>query len=176
MKRVYILRHAKSSWAQPGIGDHERPLNGRGRSVLPLMAAAMADRNYQPDTVFCSTAVRTKSTLSGICQEFPAAPISYEQSLYAAPAETFLNCIQGCGDVQSMLIVAHNPACDDFIRMMCQNDGAAMGKYLQKHFPTGALAIIDIAAQQWSAINWGAGDLIDFITPRELGLQSTPSS
>ena len=74
MKLLTLLRHAKSDWGDPGLADFDRPLNERGRSDAPRMGKWMAVSGFVPDTVLCSTAVRTRETWALVAPALPNAP------------------------------------------------------------------------------------------------------
>ncbi|MHA1180671.1 MAG: SixA phosphatase family protein, partial [Alphaproteobacteria bacterium] len=92
MLTLSLLRHAKSSWDEPGLSDHERPLAKRGQKAAPKVGAALAGMGVQPDLVLCSSAARTRETLSLVLQKFPAPPpqVVYEESIYMATPAALL--------------------------------------------------------------------------------------
>lgn len=162
MKTLYLLRHAKSSWDEPGQSDHERPLNKRGRKAAPRMGELMAERDLLPDAIFCSTAVRAKETLehivssSGYC-----GPVTYEERLYLAPVETYLELLEEIDDdISSVMTIAHNPG-------MAGVFAYFTGRGI--HFPTAALARIEIPIESWRELESApAGRLVEFWRPKEL--------
>ena len=114
VKRLFLLRHAKSSWATPGQADHERPLNGKGREACALLAAHFAAASIRPARVLCSTATRTRETLQRIAAELGWKPLAdYREGLYLASAANLLKAIQGAGTTESLLLIGHNPGIED---------------------------------------------------------------
>ena len=111
MKTIYLLRHAKSSWDDSSLPDHDRPLNGRGRSAAPRVGAHMRAEGYLPDLVLCSTATRTRLTLEGVLSELEVEPaIEFEEELYLAAPSEMLDLVRSVPDtVESVLLVGHNP-------------------------------------------------------------------
>ncbi len=167
--RLYVLRHAKSSWANPGQRDFDRGLNERGRSDLPAIAAHMIDRGYRPSQVLCSPAVRTRATLTGISSALaPAADIRFEQALYDGDAAQYLHLLQALRGNQPAIIIGHNPMCEILTMQLAgQGNPAALGEMATK-YPTGALAVFDLPHDHWTQVQPRSGFLVDFACPREL--------
>ena len=91
MLTLSLLRHAKSSWKDPTLADHERPLNTRGQAEAPVMGKAMAEHGLDPDLVLCSTARRTRDTLALVLPELRTEPkVVYEDGLYHGDAAEML--------------------------------------------------------------------------------------
>jgi phosphohistidine phosphatase len=150
MKRLYLLRHAKSSWDDPELADHERPLSARGRRAADAIGAHMREHGIEPQLVLCSSATRTRETLAriGLSGEI-------EPGLYGASASELLARVRELPpSLESVLLIGHNPGIHDVALALT----GAPGKY-----PTGALATIELAG--WTA---GSGRMIDFVRPREL--------
>ncbi|MFZ1814137.1 MAG: histidine phosphatase family protein [Rhizobiaceae bacterium] len=169
MVTLYLLRHAKSSWAEPGKTDFDRTLNSRGHTDLPEIAAMMKERGFVPQHVFCSDALRTKMTWDGVRVAFdPVPPVVYEHALYAGEISDYLDCLRGLSDKGSAMIVGHNPMCEGLAgELVNHGDPAALSAFSQK-YPTGALAVIDLDIENWSEIAPGSGYLRAFIAPRDL--------
>src|SRR5262245_53225155 len=117
-KLLVLLRHAKSSWADPDLPDHDRPLNGRGRDAAALVGRHLRQEGPHPDLVLCSSAVRTRQTLEGL--ELPGrVEVVIEDRLYGASAESLLSRIRQVppGD-GTVLVIAHNPGVEDLARTL----------------------------------------------------------
>ena len=116
MLTLSLLRHAKSSWKDPTISDHDRPLNARGTAEAPVMGKAMAKHGLDPDLVLCSTARRTRDTLQLVLPELKTEPkIVYEDELYHASPAEMLDLLHGVGGgVNQVLLVGHNPELQSF--------------------------------------------------------------
>lgn len=154
MKRLYLLRHAKSSWDDPGLADHDRPLSGRGRRAADAIGRHLRAHAIEPELVLCSSSMRTRETLARIGLE--ADP---ERALYGADANELIARLREVPrGVESVLVIGHNPGMHDLALALT---GEPDGKY-----PTGALAVIDL--DDWSTIAPGCGRMIDFVRPREL--------
>ncbi len=168
MLRLYILRHAKSAWPMPSTGDHDRPLNKRGHGDLPKISAMLQDRNYTPKKAYCSSARRTQETWHGIEDAVPGCTVKITDSLYESTTRQYLATIRGIAGTQSVMLIGHNPVCDDLTRVLVNGDGPLVMDFLTTHFPTGGLAVLDFEADEWSDIAPASGRLIDFVRPRSL--------
>ena len=111
MKMVLLLRHAKSAWSQPGLDDHERPLNRRGERAAEAMADHIVRNVPRPDLILCSTTVRTRQTLAPLVHRLtvPAPPIALERGLYLASADVLLERLRAITEeVGTVLLIGHN--------------------------------------------------------------------
>jgi phosphohistidine phosphatase len=167
MKRLYLLRHAKSSWKEPGVPDHDRPLSGRGRRAAKAMAAHLRAQGIEPELVLCSTAERTRQTLARIEPALGAPEVRFERELYGAAAATLLDRLQRVEDpIGSVMLIGHNPGLE-LLALDLARPGPALRK-LSAKYPTGALATLELAAPSWRALGHGSAELTGFVVPREL--------
>jgi len=171
MLTLSLLRHAKSSWSEPELDDHERPLAKRGIKDAPRIGRFMAAEKLLPDLVLCSGAVRTRATLTLVLAELPntQAEIFFEDELYlAGPAEMFARLTKVKPPARHVLIVGHNPGLQA-LALELTGEGKRKGLAgLAGKFPTGALAVIDFEVGSWSALRAASGRLRLFVTPRRL--------
>jgi phosphohistidine phosphatase len=159
MKRLILTRHAKSSWDDPLMADHDRPLNDRGKAAAADLGQWLATRGYVPDLVLCSDALRTRKTWSGLAPALPGTPVlELKPALYHAGPDA-----QG----DTVMMIGHNPGIAEFAaRITAQAPlNAEFSRY-----PTGATTVIDFAVTDWADVAWGAGSTLDFIVPRELAV------
>ncbi len=170
MKRVFLLRHAKSSWDYPSLSDIERPLASRGLKAAPKVARLMRDEGLVPDLVICSPSQRTRETWDLIGSELdPEPPSRIDERLYLASPGELVSVIQEQpDDLDSVMLIGHNPGMES-ITMGLSGSGAQpdLDRALAK-FPTGALAVIDLDVERWSDVAGGSGSLVRFIRPRDL--------
>ena len=167
MRRLLLLRHAKSSWADPGVRDHDRPLNDRGRTAAPLVGGYLRAHDLIPDRVLCSSARRTCETLALL--DLPdSVDIEIEHVLYLAYAETVLDLVRETDDaVTTLMVVGHNPTTHDVaLGLAGGGDPDALARLGQK-YPTGALAVLGIPGC-WRDLAEGTATLERFVAPREL--------
>ena len=162
MKLLLLLRHGKSSWETGSAPDHERPLAPRGVKAARRMGRFLARAGPAPDRVLCSTAVRTAETLRHAADAGAwRAPVAMAPELYGASPGDVLACLAaGGGDADTLLVVAHEPACSETVAALA--GGAAL------RFPTAALACIGLHLARWDAVGPGRGELLWFVTPRLL--------
>jgi phosphohistidine phosphatase len=110
-KRLYLLRHAKSSWKQPELADHDRPLASRGRRAAKAIARHLRERQIAPELVLCSTARRARETLERIEPALATAAVRREPQLYRASADVLFERLRTVpDDVASVMLIGHNPA------------------------------------------------------------------
>ena len=171
MKRLSLLRHAKSSWSEPAAKDFDRPLNARGREAAPLMGAFMARRGLVPDLVFCSTSARTRETWKLSAPKFGAEPtVELRDDLYLADPKRLLAAIRSAdANASHLLVVAHNPGLEMLALQLAdpdRSDGAALSRIASK-FPTAALAHFE-GPSQWTDFRRDACALRLFATPKEI--------
>ena len=161
-KRVYLLRHAKSSWDDSALDDHERPLNKRGKRDAPLMGQRMRERGYVPDRIVSSTAVRAYTTARVIARElrYPLESIIRTDELYLADPDVLLACIRGTPDaLGSLMLVGHNPGLTDVANSLT---GVRVD-----NVPTCGLYCADFAVDRWRDLEPGGGTFIRFEFPKK---------
>lgn len=161
-KRLYLLRHAKSSWDDPELADHDRPLASRGRRAAKAMKRYMRQREIAAELVLCSTARRARETFERIEPALADAEVRYEPDLYAATAEALLERLRRVPDeIDSVLLIGHNPAIEQLARDLARPE-------LPAKFPTAALATLEVSATSWRDVGRGDATLVDFVRPRDL--------
>lgn len=169
MLTLSLLRHAKSSWEDPGLEDFDRPLAPRGLKAAPAMAKFMAGK-IEPDLVLCSPSRRTRDTLALVAASIGNPRTFYPADLYLPAPEALLEVIRATTDaVRHLMLVGHNPSLHalavSLIRTAESNGDA---KALSGKFPTAGLAVITFAAVAWQEIAPGTGHLSLFMTPKRL--------
>jgi len=171
VKIILLLRHAKSAWGQPGLDDHERPLNKRGERAAEAMAEHIVHNAPRPDLILCSTALRTRQTLAPLVHRLvsPAPPIALEKSLYLASKPALLVRLRAVpDDVRAVLLIGHNEGIGELAGALAgPGDPAALDR-LHEKFPTGALATFEVADGPWRELAPGAAELRAFVRPRDL--------
>ena len=162
---VILTRHAKSSWSDPALDDFDRPLNRRGQRSAPAIGDWLAAKGYVPDEVIVSGARRTVDTWAGIAARMPqAAQMRSNPALFHASAETILSVLKAAVAPTTMLI-GHNPGFGEFaVRIAAEMPDHP--RYAD--YPTCATAVIRFDADAWHGIDWGRGQVLDFVVPREL--------
>jgi phosphohistidine phosphatase len=170
MRRLLLLRHAKSSWSDPGVSDHDRPLNRRGQETAPRIGAYLNGHRLIPDCILCSTARRARETWDLASAEMPAAPpASYLERLYNAAARAIVDVARHAPpDANAVLLVGHNPGLQDAATLLIAAGDLDDRERLREKLPTGGLVVIDFAIAQWSKLHPHSGRLERFVVPRML--------
>ena len=167
-RTLLLLRHAKSSWDDPDLPDHERPLAPRGRRAAAALGARLAKRGPEIGRVLCSPSARTRETLS-LLDLSERIPVRFEQKLYLGSAETLLSCIRRLpSGVRSALVIAHDPGLEHLARMLAPDGRPKALRRLAEGFTTGALAELRVPAEGWRALAPGAAFLERFVRPKDL--------
>lgn len=164
--RLILTRHAKSSWDDPALPDHDRPLNARGRHAAALIGGWLASRGDTPDEVLCSDAVRTRETWDRMAPALaPAEPVlRLTGTLYHAGPDVMLAVLRGATRPVVMML-GHNPGISEFAERIVARPppGPEFRRY-----PTGATLVATFEGDDWGAVRFGAGSVLDFVTPRGL--------
>lgn len=161
MKQLFLLRHAKSSWDNPNLSDFDRPLNDRGQKAAPKMGKAIVEKQVIPDIILCSPAKRTLETARLVIESSKLkTDITFEKRIYDASTRTLLEILKAQdSEISTILLIGHNPGMSDLLTKLTGES---------EHFPTAALAKIQLKIQTWKGIKDGAGKLSWILRPREL--------
>lgn len=170
MKRIFLLRHAKSSWDDTGLEDFQRPLNARGRKAARRMGRYLHDQAIRPGMVLCSAAQRTRSTYELLEPHLEGVPVSFEDGLYEATRGELLHRLQRLdGHLSSVMIIAHNPGLEKLAMALCAGHGHAQAvELLDQKYPTGALAVLETLVPHWPELDAGCCTLSAFVRPKDL--------
>ena len=176
MKRLCLLRHAKSDWTDPACDDFTRPLNPRGRRAADFMAGYIAGCPYRPDAVLCSTATRAKQTCYPVKQALGEdIPVTYRDELYHAMPDVMLEEIKSFGgDAETLLVVAHNPGLVLLSMALAEDPDDETALRVAHGVPTGGFIVFDFDIDDWADLKEGTGRTVFFGRPRDL--MSEPAS
>lgn len=168
MRHLLLLRHAKSAWDEPGLDDHERPLADRGRRAAAAMGAYLRRGDVHPDLVLCSSAARARDTLTAVLPGLgPDLKIVVDRSLYTFEARRLADTLLRTTDrAETVMLVGHNPAIQGLAERLASR-GADLDR-LRAKYPTCALATLDLEIDSWSELRTGCGELVAFVTTKEL--------
>lgn len=162
MKLLSILRHAKSSWGDSSLDDHDRPLNKRGLRDAPRMGALIREQGLVPETVLSSTARRARDTALAVAAAagFPDE-VRFSRSLYGADPDAWLEALGELPDtVGHALVVGHNPGLEELVNLLVGESHV---------MPTAALAVVELPIESWRAVDPPPrGSLRALWRPREL--------
>jgi phosphohistidine phosphatase len=171
MKRLTILRHAKSSWAEPGLDDFDRPLNQRGWKAARRMGKELKHRRMSFDFALASPAARVRETIDGFTETYgqPKFPIRFEPRIYLASAEALMALVREFPDeVDGALMVGHSPAMERLAVELTKDDKKGLRAGIAEKFPTAALAVIELPVRSWAEVEPGKGKVVELILPKEL--------
>lgn len=161
MRRLILMRHAKSSWGDPALDDHARPLNGRGKRSAEALGKWLKANNYLPDQVLSSSSARTCETFERLRID---APAEFLDELYHAGAEDMLMALRKARG-QSVLMLGHNPGIAWFAQHLVAQ---APDHPRFDDYPTCATLVVDFPVSDWADLRPGTGQVVDFVIPREL--------
>jgi len=161
MKRLILMRHAKSDWDHPGLEDHERPLNAHGRKSAAAMGDWMRKNSYLPDQALVSFAARTQETFARLKLEI--TPNVSERLYLASPDMMYDHLLQAKGHI--VLMIAHNPGSAYFAEGLLREP--------PHHprfdaYPTCATLVADFDIMHWIELEPNTGVSVDFTVPRDL--------
>jgi len=162
MKTLLVMRHGKSDWETSVGRDHERLLNERGQRAVKRMGKHLVERSIDPDLIVSSSATRTRETTKGLLESWGGTPrVIFDRALYLPESGEVIEYLsRSAGNAQTVLLVNHEPTCSTLIRRLCKETVA--------HFPTAALARVDLAIDDWKDLQVGVGELAWMTVPREL--------
>jgi phosphohistidine phosphatase len=167
--RLELLRHAKSSWDDPGLADRDRPLAPRGIKACDRLRKHIRKSGLAPDLVLCSPAARAVQTWEGIRAGLAVEhSVRIEDSLYAADADRLLARLNDVSEAaESVLLIGHNPALEELALVLAGDGEAEALRRMRSKFPTGGLASLTFDGA-WRGLERGVGRLEAFVVPREL--------
>ena len=162
MRRLTLVRHAKSDWSLPGQQDWDRALNRRGQRDVPEMARRLRGRRLKPDLVLTSPAVRAVTTATILARELKvdASRIAQDERLYLASAPAMLAVVRELGgDALHLMVFGHNPGITDFANRL------SAGEQID-NLPTCGVFTATFDVANWDALAWGLGEDARFDYPR----------
>jgi phosphohistidine phosphatase len=163
MKRLILVRHAKSSWKSTALADIDRPLSGRGKRDAPRIGEYLAAQGIVPDIILVSPARRARKTAKLLAAVMPgiAERILYDPALYNISAEALMARVRALDDSwQHVMLVGHNPGLTDFANQLTAVN--------VDNLPTCAVLVADLAIDEWSRIAAGSGRSVLYIVPKAL--------
>lgn len=166
MRRLILLRHAKSSWADPGQRDFDRPLNPRGQRAAAAVGAWLIGQDLLPDAALVSPAARTRETWARLGPAFATVPARFPDDLYHAEAPALLAHLQAApAEAATLLLLGHQPGIGELASRLLP-EPPDDPEYLR--YPTAGTAVIDFDVDDWTEAHWQEGRLFAFTTPRRL--------
>jgi phosphohistidine phosphatase len=161
MKKIILMRHAKSSWANFGQNDHERPLNARGKNDAPRMAQQIVEKGHVPELLLVSDSMRTRETRELIAPYFQNAQTQFIRKLYLASATEIVEELKSINNlVDTVLVLAHNPGITDAFYELAGT--------IIDNVPTSGAGLISFDVDDFQQIEKRKGHLEYFIYPKLL--------
>ena len=162
MKTLYLVRHAKSSWDERGISDHDRKLNARGLRDAPRIGEVLNNKGYSPDVIYSSSAKRALTTAKIIAEKirYPVDNIVVSKNIYDATTNDLVKLINKIDDkYESVMLFGHNPGFTVLANLFAD-------KYID-NMPTCAVAVIELNVELWKEVESDCGKLIAFEYPKK---------
>lgn len=171
MLTLMLLRHAKSSWADTGQVDLDRPLNERGKRAAAAMGHYMASNGLMPQLVLCSPALRNRETWGLVAGELSVTPeVLITTEIYDfGDGKALMECLRHRSSAaQSLLLVGHNPSIAGLAQTLVGAGNGKLRERLEEKYPTAALAIISFDLDNWESLTAGSGTLLRFVRPKDI--------
>ncbi|PZU58834.1 MAG: histidine phosphatase family protein [Sphingobium sp.] len=171
MKRLTLLRHAKSDWDDPVKRDFDRPLNRRGKRAALLIGQYARAKDMRFDHLVASPAVRVVETLETFIEGYgDRIETEWDRRIYLASAATLIDVIRDTPDrIDTLLLAGHNPGLEELILALVADDGSSpLRDEVEEKLPTASLAVIDLSVESWSDVDKGKATLTAFTRPRDL--------
>jgi phosphohistidine phosphatase len=161
MRRLTVIRHAKSSWKYPDLDDADRPLNRRGRRDAPKMGKRLRARGFEPDLVLVSPALRTVRTLAAIASasDIDDACVRLCPDLFHASVRSLMELLSEVGSgIAHVVVVGHNPSCTQIVESLAQAGIA--------NVPTCGVVSMELDLASWRDLSPGCASLDFFDYPK----------
>ncbi len=162
MKTLLLMRHAKSSWKDTDVADHERPLNKRGRSDAPRMGQLLCDRELVPQVILSSSAARARQTAEALIKTSGfQGEISYLDRLYLAEADEYISALRELPDtIERVMVIGHNPGLESLLQVLSRRI---------ESLPTAVIAHLVLPISRWSELSAETdGELVEIWRPKDL--------
>ncbi len=162
MKTLLLMRHAKSSWNDSKLADHERPLNKRGRQDAPMMGELLVDRELVPQLILSSSALRSRQTAELLAETSGfSGDVTYSNKLYMAEVDEYINALRALpDDNERVMVIGHNPGMETLLQILS-------GQI--QSLPTAVIAHLVLPIEHWSELSAEtSGELVEIWLPKEL--------
>jgi phosphohistidine phosphatase len=167
MRRLLLLRHAKTERPEPGERDRDRKLTKRGRADAPLIGAYMTRHGLTPDLALVSPVTRAEETWALVVKALPQMPrVVKEEGIYNAGRDKLIGIIRKAPDAHVLLVVGHNPGLHELAVSLIASGDVEARERVNEKLPTSGLVVIDLAFDDWSRLHPNAGRIERFVSPR----------
>jgi phosphohistidine phosphatase len=170
MSTLLLWRHAKSSWDDPMLDDHDRPLAPRGVKAARVMATHVSASGLSPALVLCSSARRTRDTLAALRPSLAdTSEVRIDEQLYGSTSSAILAVLHDVDPVvSSVMVIGHNPGLEDLALMLAGEGEPNALAQLRTKFPTGSLAVLALGNVTWPELTAGSAYLSELTLPRQI--------
>ena len=169
MRRLMLLRHAKTERAEPGQRDRDRKLMKRGRADAPTLGAYMTHHDLIPDLVLVSPAARAQQTWDLVAEAFAKPPRQEtDDRIYNASPHKLLYVVAEPRKAKKLLIVGHNPSLHEFALQLIASGDVEVREQLREKLPTSGLVVMDLPIEDWAELRPHSARLERFVTPRSI--------
>jgi phosphohistidine phosphatase len=168
MRRLLLLRHAKTERGAPGERDLDRKLMTRGRADAPVIGAYLVRHHFVPDLALVSPAARAVETWTLVAASFPdrSPRVVNDERIYNAAPETLFDLIRETREAHCVIVVGHNPGLHELAVQLIASGDVDVRERINENLPTCGLVIIDFPFDDWSRLHVNSGRLERFVTPR----------
>ena len=167
MRRLMLLRHAKTERPEPGQRDRDRKLIKRGRADAPKLGAYMAHHDLAPDLALVSPAARAQETWNLVADAFEKSPRTQaDDRIYNANPHKLLQIVAEPRKATKLLIVGHNPSLHEFALQLIASGDVDAREQLREKLPTSGLVVMDLPIDDWPQLRPHSARLERFVTPR----------
>ena len=177
MKRLILLRHAKSNWDDPIKRDFDRPLNAKGKRAAETMGEHMQEEGIMFDAMIASPAIRVVETLESVAKGYgEMIEPEWDRRAYLASNTMLFDIVHEADDAAGALLLSgHNPGLEDLVLLLVpDNKGNTARAAVEEKFPTCALAEMEFDVESWADIVPGTGKLLRYVRPRDLDTDLGP--
>ena len=164
MKKILLMRHAKSDWDNPSLRDFDRPLNKRGERDAPKMGMYLKELGIYPDQIFSSPANRAKATTLHVAEQLDLRKkvISWDEELYFTGPLAYANAIRRASNESTIVMtVGHNPMTDEVLSLLATEP-------VRKHFATATIACLEADIENWSDLQYGTCIVKWMVSPKDI--------
>lgn len=170
MKRLAVLRHAKSDRGNAALEDFDRPLDDRGWKAARRMGRELRHRRFGFDLVIASPAARVRETIDGLTEKLKLnVEIRFEPRMYEASEEMLLAIVRDLPEsAHAPLLVGHNAGLQQLVVELTHGDRHSFRHRVEQKFPTCAFARVNLPANRWVELAPGSGEIAVLILPKEL--------
>lgn len=164
LKKILVMRHAKSSWSESSLKDFDRPLNNRGLKDAPRMGRYLKDLDIIPDQLISSPALRAKQTIIKVSDELglEKEKIIWDEDLYFRSSKSYIHALKRADEQSSIVLIAgHYPMVSDVVSTL-------IGRELAEHFSTASIACVEAYLESWGDLDQGICELKWMVKPKDI--------